>query len=125
MSATTINPKGERSMANFKLTNPWARNPWFETVHEAQRRAKQRLPKSVYSSLVAGTQAGITVNDNVDAFAKNWAVWLPLGSSTHLPVSVCDTVTQISTLRCFSWRRGSIPCGSKAPPSRFGLQPRN
>ena len=57
-------------MANFKLTNPWARNPWFETVHEAQRRAKQRLPKSVYSSLVAGTQAGITVNDNVDAFSE-------------------------------------------------------
>ncbi|MEE3851119.1 pre-mycofactocin synthase MftD [Gordonia sp. LSe1-13] len=48
--------------------NPWARNPWFETVHEAQRRAKKRLPKSVYSSLVAGTQAGITVNDNTQAF---------------------------------------------------------
>ncbi|MAU82258.1 pre-mycofactocin synthase MftD [Gordonia sp. Z-3] len=48
--------------------NPWARNPWFETVHEAQRRAKKRLPKSVYSSLVAGTQAGITVNDNTAAF---------------------------------------------------------
>ena len=30
-------------MANFKLTNPWARNPWFETVAEAQRRAKRRL----------------------------------------------------------------------------------
>ncbi|MXP20462.1 mycofactocin biosynthesis FMN-dependent deaminase MftD [Gordonia sp. HNM0687] len=48
--------------------NPWARNPWFETVHEAQRRAKKRLPKSVYSSLVAGTQAGITLNDNTQAF---------------------------------------------------------
>ncbi|HQV18641.1 MAG TPA: mycofactocin biosynthesis FMN-dependent deaminase MftD, partial [Gordonia sp. (in: high G+C Gram-positive bacteria)] len=57
-------------MANFKLTNPWARNPWFETVAEAQRRAKRRLPKSVYSSLVAGTQGGITVNDNVDAFSE-------------------------------------------------------
>ena len=41
-----------------------------ETVAEAQRRAKQRLPKSVYSSLVAGTQGGITVNDNVDAFSE-------------------------------------------------------
>lgn len=48
--------------------NPWRRNPWFETVGEAQRRARKRLPKTVYSSLVAGTQAGITVTDNVEAF---------------------------------------------------------
>ncbi len=54
--------------------NPWARNPWFETVTEAQRRAKKRLPKSVYSSLVAGTQAGVTVDDNVRAFSElGWA----------------------------------------------------
>ncbi|GAA3698371.1 pre-mycofactocin synthase MftD [Gordonia hankookensis] len=52
------------------MANPWARNPWFETVHEAQRRAKKRLPKSVYSSLVAGTQAGITLSDNVNAFSE-------------------------------------------------------
>lgn len=48
--------------------NPWRRNPWFETVGEAQRRAQKRLPKTVYSSLVAGTQAGITVTDNNAAF---------------------------------------------------------
>ncbi|MFT3661265.1 MAG: mycofactocin biosynthesis FMN-dependent deaminase MftD [Gordonia sp. (in: high G+C Gram-positive bacteria)] len=48
--------------------NPWRRNPWFETVGEAQRRARKRLPKTVYSSLVAGTQAGITVTDNNEAF---------------------------------------------------------
>ena len=54
--------------------NPWARNPWFETVTEAQRRAKKRLPKSLYSSLVAGTQAGVTVYDNVRAFSElGWA----------------------------------------------------
>ena len=45
-------------------------NPWFESVAEAQRRAKNRLPKSVYSSLIAGSEKGITVNDNVDAFAE-------------------------------------------------------
>ena len=45
-------------------------NPWFETVAEAQRRAKKRLPKSVYSSLIAGSEKGITVNDNVEAFAE-------------------------------------------------------
>ena len=33
---------------------------WFETVAEAQRRAKKRLPKSVYMALVAGSEQGIT-----------------------------------------------------------------
>ncbi|MEZ5376158.1 MAG: pre-mycofactocin synthase MftD [Acidimicrobiales bacterium] len=45
-------------------------NPWFETVAEAQRRAKRRLPRSVYSALLAGSERGITVSDNVDAFAE-------------------------------------------------------
>jgi pre-mycofactocin synthase len=41
---------------------------WFETVAEAQRRAKKRLPRSVYMALVAGAEQGITLNDNVNAF---------------------------------------------------------
>jgi heme/flavin dehydrogenase (mycofactocin system) len=41
---------------------------WFETVAEAQRRAKKRLPKSVYSALLAGSEKGLTVSDNVGAF---------------------------------------------------------
>ncbi len=45
-------------------------NPWFETVLEAQRRAQKRLPKSVYSALVAGSEKGITLADNVDAFGE-------------------------------------------------------
>ena len=32
-------------------------NKWFETVAEAQRRAKKRLPKSVYGALIAGSSA--------------------------------------------------------------------
>ena len=43
---------------------------WFETVHEAQRRAKKRLPKSVYMALVAGTESGLTLKDNVAAFGE-------------------------------------------------------
>jgi heme/flavin dehydrogenase (mycofactocin system) len=43
---------------------------WFETVAEAQRRAKRRLPKSVYLALVAGTEAGVTMHDNVSAFSE-------------------------------------------------------
>jgi pre-mycofactocin synthase len=45
-------------------------NKWFETVAEAQRRAKRRLPKSVYGALIAGTERGITVEDNVAAYAE-------------------------------------------------------
>jgi pre-mycofactocin synthase len=45
-------------------------NEWFETVLEAQRRAKKRLPKSVYAALVAGSEKGITVEDNIDAYGE-------------------------------------------------------
>src|SRR5271165_2183773 len=43
---------------------------WFETVAVAQRRAKRRLPKSVYSALVAGAEEGVTIRDNVAAFSE-------------------------------------------------------
>ncbi|MBE1536654.1 pre-mycofactocin synthase MftD [Actinomadura algeriensis] len=43
-------------------------NPWFETVAEAQRRAKRRLPHMVYGALVAGSERGRTVGDNSKAF---------------------------------------------------------
>jgi pre-mycofactocin synthase len=41
---------------------------WFETVAEAQRRARKRLPPSVYGALVAGSEKGLTVRDNQAAF---------------------------------------------------------
>jgi heme/flavin dehydrogenase (mycofactocin system) len=41
---------------------------WFETVAEAQRRARRRLPRSVYGALVAGSEKGLTVRDNQAAF---------------------------------------------------------
>jgi pre-mycofactocin synthase len=43
---------------------------WFETVTEAQRRAKRRLPRSVYMALFAGSEKGITLEDNVNAFSE-------------------------------------------------------
>jgi heme/flavin dehydrogenase (mycofactocin system) len=43
---------------------------WFETVAEAQRRAKRRLPRSVYGALVAGAESGTTVDDNIAAFRQ-------------------------------------------------------
>jgi pre-mycofactocin synthase len=46
------------------------RNPWFESVAEAQRRAKRRLPRPVYSALLAGSEAGVTYRDNMTAFGE-------------------------------------------------------
>jgi heme/flavin dehydrogenase (mycofactocin system) len=43
---------------------------WFETVAAAQRRAKKQLPKSVYWSIVAGSEQGATLKDNVAAFGE-------------------------------------------------------
>ncbi len=45
-------------------------NGWFETVAEAQRRARKRLPPSVYSALIAGSEQGTTVRDNLAAFSE-------------------------------------------------------
>ncbi|MFD4294216.1 pre-mycofactocin synthase MftD [Rhodococcus sp. NPDC058532] len=47
-----------------------AKNAWFETVAEAQRRAKKQLPKPVYMALVAGSEKGLTTSDNIDAFGE-------------------------------------------------------
>ena len=45
-------------------------NEWFETVAEAQRRAKKRLPRSVYMALVAGSERGKTLEDNIEAYSE-------------------------------------------------------
>ncbi len=54
-----------------------SRNPWFESIAEAQRRAKRRLPKAVYSALLAGSEAGVTYRDNMTAFGE-------LGFAPHI-----------------------------------------
>jgi heme/flavin dehydrogenase (mycofactocin system) len=43
---------------------------WFETVAFAQQLAKKRLPKPVYAALLAASERGVTVADNVDAFTE-------------------------------------------------------
>ncbi|GAB3267367.1 pre-mycofactocin synthase MftD [Kineosporia babensis] len=52
-------------------------NAWFETVAEAHRRAKKRLPKGVYMALVGGSERGLTVDDNMNAFGE-------LGFAPHI-----------------------------------------
>jgi pre-mycofactocin synthase len=50
---------------------------WFETVAEAQRRARRTLPKSVYMAIIAGSERGTTLADNLAAFDE-------LGFSPHV-----------------------------------------
>jgi L-lactate dehydrogenase (cytochrome)/glycolate oxidase len=80
---------------------------WFETVAEAQRRAQKRLPRSVYSALLAGSEKGITVADNIAAFgelgfaphavglsAKRDMATTVLGQEISLPVIISPTGVQ-------------------------------
>ena len=80
---------------------------WFETVAEAQRRARKRLPSSVYRALVAGSEKGVTVSDNVKAFselgfaphvaglsAKRDLSTTVMGQSVSLPVIISPTGVQ-------------------------------
>ncbi|MFD7877409.1 pre-mycofactocin synthase MftD [Streptomyces sp. NPDC059766] len=83
------------------------KNPWFETVAEAQRRAKKYLPSTVYDALVAGSERGRTIDDNLDAFAqlgfaphvvghqaKRDLSTTVLGVETSLPVVISPTGVQ-------------------------------
>jgi pre-mycofactocin synthase len=81
---------------------------WFESVAEAQRRARRRLPRSVYGALVAGSERGITLDDNLNAFSE--LGFIPriatgpaperatgtsvLGQSISLPVIISPTGVQ-------------------------------
>ena len=45
-------------------------NAWFESIAEAERRAQRRLPKAVFLAIRAGSEAGLTYRDNIDAFSE-------------------------------------------------------
>src|SRR3954451_13163604 len=57
--------------------------PWFESVAEAQRRARRPLPRSVYKAILAGAERGQTYQDNLDAFAE-------LGFAPHVAGGAAD-----------------------------------
>jgi heme/flavin dehydrogenase (mycofactocin system) len=80
---------------------------WFETVESAQRRAKKRLPRSVYLALVAGSEKGLTMDDNVAAFdelgfrphvadlpEKRELATTVMGQEISLPVLISPTGVQ-------------------------------
>ncbi len=41
---------------------------WFETVAVAQRRAKRRVPASVYKAIIGGAEKGVSLNANQGVF---------------------------------------------------------
>jgi pre-mycofactocin synthase len=73
-----------------------ARDTWFETVAIAQQRAKKRLPKSVYSALIAASEKGLTVADNVEAFAELGFAPHVIGASEKRDLSTTVMEQQIS-----------------------------
>jgi heme/flavin dehydrogenase (mycofactocin system) len=56
---------------------------WFESVAEAQRRARRILPSSVYKAILAGAERGQTYQDNMAAFAE-------LGFAPHVAGGAAD-----------------------------------
>ncbi|MFE7933634.1 pre-mycofactocin synthase MftD [Streptomyces sp. NPDC057456] len=71
------------------------RNPWFETVAEARRRARSRLPSPVYGALVAGSERGRTIDDNTAAFAE--LGFAPRVVGHHAERDLSTTVLGVST----------------------------
>jgi len=111
---------------------------WFETVEEAQRRARRRLPKSVYMALIAGSEKGVTLRDNVAAFselrftpphiadmpaAREMATSV-MGQEISLPVIASPTGVQaVHPDGEVGVARGSAEAGTALGLSSFGSMP--
>ena len=80
---------------------------WFESVAEAQRRARKRLPKSVYGALIAGSERGLSYDDNTAAYgelgfaphvadlsAKRHQATRVMGQDISMPVLISPTGVQ-------------------------------
>jgi len=110
----------------------------FESIAEAQRRARKRLPKSVYYGLFAGIEQGITLDDNVNAFAElgflpHVAADLPVardhattvvGQPISLPVIISSTGVQaVSPGGEVAVARATASAGTAMGLSAFASKP--
>ena len=86
---------------------------WFETVEEARRRAKRHLPKPVYMALIAGTEKGVTLQDNVTAFSE----------LRFTPPLIAD-LPATRELADVGARAGDRAAGDRVPDRRAGCAPR-
>ncbi|WP_370864462.1 pre-mycofactocin synthase MftD [Nocardioides agariphilus] len=76
---------------SIRIKNPWAQNPWFESVAVAQERARKRLPQPVYGALVGGSERGQTLSENETAFRE-------LGFAPHVAGQQAERSTQTRVL---------------------------
>ncbi|MET9491226.1 pre-mycofactocin synthase MftD [Nocardia sp. NPDC006630] len=110
---------------------------WFESIAEAQRRAEKRLPKSVYLALLAGSEAGVSLDDNAAAFAelgfRPHIADLPatrdmsttvLGQEVSLPVICSPTGVQaVDPVGEVGVARGAARSGTAIGLSSFASRP--
>ncbi|MCU1644410.1 MAG: putative heme/flavin dehydrogenase, mycofactocin system [Nocardia sp.] len=110
---------------------------WFESVAEAQRRAKKRVPKSVYLALLAGSEAGVTLDDNTAAFAElgfrphiadlhatRDLTTTVLGQEISMPVICSPTGVQaVDPVGEVGVARGAARSGTALGLSSFGSKP--
>src|ERR1700689_3773703 len=64
---------------------------WFESVAVAQRRARRTLPRSVYKAIIAGSERGTTLHDNLAAFGE-------IGFSPHVAEAPAERDTTVTVM---------------------------
>ena len=110
---------------------------WFETVEIARQRAEKTLPRSVFSALKAGSEAGETLTDNVQAFrelgfvptvadkpAERDQSTTVLGQDIALPVLISPTgVQMVHPLAEIGIARAAAARGTALGLSNFGSTP--
>jgi pre-mycofactocin synthase len=110
---------------------------WFETVAEAQVQARRRVPRAVYLALLAGSEAGATLADNVAAFgelgfrphiadlpAQRELATTALGQDISLPVICSPTGVQaVDPDGEIAVARGAAASGTALGLSSFASQP--
>ncbi len=110
---------------------------WFETVEIARQRAARTLPRSVFSALKAGSEAGHTLTDNVAAFgelgfvptvadkpAERDQATTVMGQSISMPVLISPTGVQMVHPEAeLAIARASAARGTALGLSNFGSTP--
>jgi heme/flavin dehydrogenase (mycofactocin system) len=110
---------------------------WFESVAEAERRARRTLPKSVYKAVIAGSERGTTMADNLAAFgelgfaphvaeapAERRMGVTVLGQELALPVLISPTGVQaVHPEGELAVARAAAARGTAIGLSSFGSQP--
>jgi L-lactate dehydrogenase (cytochrome) len=111
---------------------------WFESVAEAERRARRQLPRSVYRALIAGAERGDSSADNVEAFRElrflpRIAAGLPperglatsvMGVELSMPVLISPTGVQaVHPEAELAVARGAAEAGIAMGLSSFASKP--